>query len=241
MNHLKSLFWLLAFLHSGAQAQFLSLTDPAGTPVANGDTLIVYGTTNDFILYSTVGVHNASSVSMDVHVFRTELYMVPTTVSYFMFGLLMYPPFVSQSVDPAVIPAGTTDFSFQSGYETNNLPGISYVKYRFYDSNNPADSAWLVIEYNVAQGVGLIEGQTVAPARILPNPGSGRFAIQRGNRFQNDLTIEVLSPQAKLIRTIQFAEGMHTPEVDLSGYPKGVYFFRITGSGGSQTIRVMLF
>jgi hypothetical protein len=233
---LITIAWFLLLIKVNAQS--FTLQSFTGTTINNGDTLVISGTTNDFTLMSPLAVTNNSGTLKAVTVERTILSMVPGADNAFAWGIMNYPPFVNISVDPAMISAGVTDSSFQTWYFTNNTAGISYIKYRFYDDANPADSAWIVFQFNVLQVASIADQQNNISQQVYPNPSSGVFNIDPPATFNSTILAEVHNVEGALILKKSFSALAGSLAVDISDQPSGNYFLKLL-SNESKLIKTI--
>lgn len=75
---------------------------------------------------------------------------------------------------------------------------------------------------------------------LYPNPTSGLVTLQSAGQVSN-LNLQVLNDQGITVMSKELPSGASlNTVVDLSAYPKGIYLFRIQGSGRSQYNKVIL-
>jgi len=223
---------IILFFSFETRAQNLMLRDSSGNSINNGDTIVVAGTTDDFILAAEVHIFNPAAVAKSLLVEKTNLYLVPGTESAFAFGVQMYSPFVFLSVDTVLIPAAGTDSSFRGWDFTHNIAGTSFVRYNFFDANNTADHSWVVIEYNVQQAAGIEEADSKATFSVYPNPGNGVFNFSASGNLKNNLTAEIFTAQGKLVQRKYFSSFTASAVIDLSGEEEGIYFLQFRCENG---------
>jgi hypothetical protein len=78
------------------------------------------------------------------------------------------------SPDALILPGGLVDStSFHSYMYTANTPGVSRVTYRFFDQNNPTDTAMATITYDVLNtGISTIQRNQYNLSTPSPNPSN---------------------------------------------------------------------
>jgi hypothetical protein len=189
--------FILLFRVGNSEAQNLMLRDSSGNTIANGDTLLISGSTNDFILSAMVQVYNPASIAKYVLVEKTNLQLLSGTQTYFSFGINMYDTSSVISVGPLPIPGAVTETSFLGTCLFTGIAGSSFVRYNFYDTTNTSDSAWLIIEYRIQQTTDIVGEKAVNNLNIYPNPTEGTISIDIDGNINS---IDVFSYDGKLIR-----------------------------------------
>lgn len=106
---------------------------------------------------SYVTVENHSADTLYLHVERTLLSMVPNHEESFCFGPNCYPPGTLMSIDPAIIPPGSSDYSFHATLLPYYTCGTSYVHYRFFNQNNTSDSIGIDLSFGFCTATGIHE------------------------------------------------------------------------------------
>jgi len=63
--------------------------------------------------------------------------------------------------------------------------------------------------------------------KVYPNPTSGLIEVLVNESFENNYKIEVYNNLGVVIQTTVKQKGVVTAQIDLSGYPAGIYWIRI--------------
>lgn len=221
-------FALLFAYETGAQN--LLLRDNLGNNITNGDTIVVTGTTADFMLINIVLVYNPASTSKAVLVEKTHLYLVPGSDAYFAWGIDMYHWSVYLSTNSWQVNPGAIDSSFQAGYAINGFAGTSFIRYKFFDSSNTADSAWVVIQYFVQQAAGIEEENRVGEFMVYPNPAGNKLAI--GNRQLANCIIEIYDFAGRKV-FMQKGNSEKQIAIDVSTFLNGIYTLHLLDEMGA--------
>lgn len=231
-----SLLILCTLLVYITKAQSLSLSDQNNVNFNNGDTLLVTGTTNDYMLTTNLNLFNASLLPVDVLVKTENLVFTTGSITAFAFGTYMYPPFTQQSTNSWTVPASSVDPTFQAWFFPEFLPGSSFVRYTFFDQSNTNDSVSIVIEYSIQQSAGSYEISENNALRIYPNPCHGIFTIQESTDLSFKSTVEIYNINGSLILRKPTAE-----PIDISNEPAGIYLLSVIDlvSGYKSKIRVI--
>lgn len=76
--------------------------------------------------------------------------------------------------------------------------------------------------------------------RLFPNPAGSTAWLEVPGQFSNELKVEVLDLQGKLLRKswLSPADGSKMP-VDLEGLDQGLYFIKVSDSGTSKTFKLL--
>lgn len=106
------------------------------------------------------------------------------------------------------------------------------------DSNGcTATSASVVIE-----GVGLNENGTAVSIAVFPNPSNGIFTLQVGNLMEENMRIDIIDINGKIITNMNVKEigKDYTQNIDLSNVAAGTYFIKLSTTKGSVTERIVI-
>ncbi|MCK4677801.1 MAG: T9SS type A sorting domain-containing protein, partial [Bacteroidales bacterium] len=91
------------------------------------------------------------------------------------------------------------------------------------------DTAYITIIFSFSECTGIAEDDNDLIIALYPNPNDGKFYLEI-DRFNDNLTIEVLNIQGQLIqkRLIEyFGNKTFSGQIDISGYPDGIYLVRL--------------
>lgn len=83
---------------------------------------------------------------------------------------------------------------------------------------------------------------TKASTSIYPNPSEGEFVVELNNFKPGEYLVEIISITGKSLvkHAIQSTSEKHKLQINLSGYPQGLYMVKITGKNYSHYERMML-
>jgi hypothetical protein len=217
---------LLTFLGSllffAAQAQLsLQLNNPPVT---------VYGGYTDALISSTFSVTNTGTQPINLHVGRYALSEVPGSENNFCWGVNCYPPNVSISPDFETIAPGATNSSFIGDYTPNNNPGVTSIKYCFFQMSNPLDTVCTTINFDATAAVlGTKEElaqQTLSTAS--PNPANSLALISYtlpANAKNGKLVLH--NAVGALVKTIELNKNTSNLILTTNELPNGIYFYTL--------------
>lgn len=222
----KALLILGIILISGfsVSAQNLTLSYTSG-PVANGATITIVGDTGS-TLFSHVWVINNSASSMSVKCKKKHISVIPGSENTICWGGACWADTSLYVIpDATVIPAGDTNkIDFVGDYRANGHPGISTIRYTFYNENQVNDSVCFIVAYNAAVGINELPQLTVSD--IYPNP-SDNAAFLHYN-ITNDFTraeiriIDILGNKAQIIPLYDRAGKI---KINTENLTSGIYFY----------------
>nr|NQU89977.1 T9SS type A sorting domain-containing protein [Bacteroidota bacterium] len=150
-------------------------------------------------------------------------------------------PWGSEASLPELVSGGTT-YDYQYNYiipeelDEKNLRLIGLIQKYDTDSSkceilNAKDIFLDLISFVPA------DDSTFMNLNIYPNPANEILIIELAN-FDNDTGIEIMDIRGKLY--FESASGYRTNSIDVSGYPKGIYFVVLQNEGLLITHKVIL-
>jgi hypothetical protein len=87
----------------------------------------------------------------------------------------------------------------------------------------------------VVSTVGLPEHRNPGP-RVYPNPATGTIHIESDRKI---ISLQVLNYKGQTV-TLRKEPDTNIINLDISGYPAGVYFFRVTDQDVTKTVKVIV-
>ena len=95
--------------------------------------------------------------------------------------------------------------------------------------------------WDIQTGIG--EPQASSDWEVFPNPTSGQFKVQRakGKVEVYSYKVEVVDLNGKVLESFNPEPGTRNPEFDISSFPPGIYFARITGENQEIIKKIIKF
>lgn len=223
----------------------IEIRDAFTGTVITADTLyywVALGTSHQY----DFDYYNVGSASITYKMNKTNLQLQTNASSWFCLYHNNDPADPqSQCYIPSVINSGNfitepgefntllADFSAGS---TNT--GTSIVRYKWYDINNPADSAVLVLVYNVTP-VGIAESSAGSLGEPYPNPANGLVTIPYDFTGENG---EIIITDAA--GRVVYQQALHTVtatiELNCGEWATGMYFITLADDNAIFTRKKLL-
>ncbi len=225
------LFSFIGLFAAGTTAQ-ITLDNPPS---------VVFGGYTYADMEAHFSVINVSSASLNVHVFRNEISVVPNTSNYFCFGVWCYPGFVDHSTNTTPIGSYATDTTFIAHYAPSGQAGISTIEYCFYDiADSVGSMTCTTIDWDAtyAVGIGEIDAKNQL-SEAYPSPASSlvNFKYSVGSRDAKIMLYNVLGAEVAE-HTLPGLQGVVV--VPVSELENGVYFYALVVDGKVETTRKLV-
>jgi hypothetical protein len=126
----------------------------------------------------------------------------------------------ANSVSPVPL---VTDFqpSFQS--DEDGLEGTTSYTYVLFDNNNPNDSSYITIVYNIDYTVGINEISENAISNIYPNPAQSTIQFNLNTNIAL-AQFEIYSMVGKKVKQVNVENAQGKISIDINELAPGVYF-----------------
>lgn len=225
-----------AFLCQSAIAQSSHFEDPNGNDVT-GDT-IDYWVAISGSHQTDFDQVNTSGQTITYKVQKTNTVITGTASTWFC---------VYHNADPGdvqsqcYIPSTTLSGNFITDSSSFNMllcdfaagtsPGITIVKYKFYDINNTNDSCTIWLRYNVTP-TGIAESHNATLGEPYPNPATVNFAVSYNFTDDNGGNAVVTDLTGKTIFTQSLSAQSGMLNIETSTWAKGVYMLSLTDENG---------
>ena len=95
-------------------------------------------------------------------------------------------------------------------------------------NNGNAMNSGLSIRCLMGGTTGIDNRSFPSPFKLSPNPGSGKFYIEISNRSDNKIDVQVFNLLGEVIYSTSNFNQKNSNEMDLSSFPKGIYFVKIS-------------
>src|SRR5690606_16083373 len=160
-------------------SQLASLTDGHGN-VVNGELIVHWGDNETSDQEVSVGVTLNGTETKVINVRRYELDVEPLTQNYFCWAVCYeavnsgtMPVWQAAPVHSLPLEPGVTANNFHAYHSPLGVLGPNTFRYVWFDVNNPMDSVWVDIQFQIT-AVG-IEERDLASATLglWPNPSHG--------------------------------------------------------------------
>ncbi len=231
---IKIMFRVIVFL-SGSFFVFISVCSMAQNLIfldaqennINGQTI----TFTDGNLNTTHTVHlktkNISGSYMNVKLTRYELNVIPNTQNYFCWANCYAPE------DAGAKPVWTDPFNvgmvadsvyekFSAYYTPNGISGVSSFRYVLFDANNPDDSSFVDIVFDISVGLKKLQFSSTE-FLIYPNPSSDFIEIILPKRENKISTIIITNILGEMVRMENlFCE--NGKNISVKDLEQGIYF-----------------
>jgi len=214
--------------------------------VITGDTMFA-GDPNTQIEHH-LDIKNISGDSISVICQKTNITLplgMPTWAgSSYCFAGTCYPASATNPSSSATINAGqsiaysNSDLDAHSGYfSAGGISGIATVRYCFYDVNNPANEACVVITYDCSESTAINENKMLNEVGdFYPNPASEVVYFTFNGNAATLKLIDILGNEVKEVLLTESG----VQELDLSDMTKGIYFSNLVVNNEVVSIKKLI-
>ena len=247
---------LFAFLLSigfVADAQSIVIRDTSDA-IVNGDTVtfVEYyrsGGQTTFDHKEFVTITNNTTDTMVLTLSRTEVQTIAGSYDFYCYGQTCQAPvkagvirfLTSQTdtvrVDPAGLVAGDSPFTV---YIDSAFNGIAIYKYELNDKRNRNNAAFF-IRWDIRNVTSLEERKTNSDFSIYPNPAITAAIINFETPLNfNRQEVQVFNILGEQVFTSSMNKGTSTYELNVDGFPKGIYFVNVIADGARVSSKKMI-
>lgn len=234
---------------SNSMAQNIELRNHNGTALINGTTITLVDTVINNINQDVAIEIDATSKfnsSTNIKVKKYEMTTnTPLSENALCWGVC------TPSILWGVKPIDTTDgipmilnqmVTFSGHVYPKIHGGITAFKYVWYDVNNPSDSTWVIVDFDVRnpRSIGVEEIKKETSLKIFPNPASDFVNVAvTSNEVNKKITI--IDLLGKIVFSSNLAENNSNLRVNTSNFLPGVYFVSITSNNKSiRTSKIVI-
>lgn len=219
---------------AGVSAQNYTVTSPVDGLITNGSTMVYTVDQATAIESHDFVVVNTSSSAKTIKVRKTVIVQGDAgRTFYFCTDLNCYPPFVVLSNNVPMTAQG--QFGLITDFTPNAATGSSTVRYTVFDVNNPSDSIYFFLQYDVSPtSVNNLANVKASVSAPMPNPASSTFTVNfnLGSSFgkgEAKMVVYNMLGAVVMNETITDIEG--NVRMDVSTLENGVYFTSLEVAG----------
>lgn len=238
MKRILLLFASILLL-TAASAQSFSLKDKEGNDIT--------GTTIDFLCTPAFGyasfkldVVNVSAVAKNVKVRKVELSMLPAVEGLTICWVSCYPTFVFESPDSILIAPNELSPNFEGdiAYPANTL-GTSTAKFIFFDIDNPNDSSFVIVNFNIGfLGRNDILVKSARVSNAYPNPASSMVYVDyKLPANTSNAKLKISNLLGTSVSTVDLTKNEGKAAVNVNDLKNGVYFYSIMINNSATVTR----
>ncbi|MCC7302633.1 MAG: T9SS type A sorting domain-containing protein [Bacteroidia bacterium] len=212
-----------AFAGIDAQTSSYTIKDGAGN-IINGQTITLTDEPSTPLITFDFDVTNNGNLPKTTYMERQELVLIPSTQNYFCWDVC-YPPFVSTSTNGVSITNGGTYTLGTVDYQPQGQLGMSVIRYVIYDFQNPNDSAWFIINWNITPA-SVEEEMSGSILPAFPNPALTHTTINYELQGRNGY-LNICNMLGEIVKVIPVSSGKNSVTLDVTELKSGIYFYSL--------------
>lgn len=225
---------ILIFLSLGMNAQNMLILDEDGNDISNSIYYIDIHPSAP-ILNHEFGVENTSSMDIQINSVRYEDECTVGSGEYYCWTLCLPPQtcgtnYVRGMPLPLEVTANTVspfplaiDFDPAFGSDEDGLEGTASYTYVLFDDDNPSDSVYVKVIYNISYTVGINEINENAISNVYPNPAQSQIQFDLNTNI--DLAqFEIYSLVGQRVKQVNIENAQGKINIEISDLVPGVYF-----------------
>jgi|GEM_PF-5986907 len=248
------LFAFLLSLGFAASAQTILINDTSGALV-NGDTVTFTeyyrdGGQTAWDHKKFVTITNNTTDTMVLTLSRTEIQIIAGSYDFYCYGQTCLGPVKAGDqpfrtsatdtvrVDPGAMAAGDSPYTV---YLDSAKSGVAIYQYEFSDKRNRANNANFFVRWIIRNVTSLEENKLNSEFSIYPNPAKSNATLN----FKKELNferqeIQLFNILGEQVHTAPLKKGSRMHELNVEGFPKGIYFVNVVTNGTRVSSKKMI-
>jgi hypothetical protein len=226
------------FCAGSVSAQNLHILDMAnGNAMVNGQTM-TYTTSSLLTDARHFEIHNAQGQQVTVKVRKTVLALnAPTSSTWFCSDLNCYAP--GTTLSPNINIGGNGAFELSIDYDAEDYSsGLTRVRYAIFNTANPTDSAYIIVEYNTPVGIATNNALKATVSNPMPNPASSSFSMNyKMTNTPASAKLVVFNMLGAQVMETEITDMEGTVRMDVSTLEQGIYFCSLVADNKTLTTR----
>jgi hypothetical protein len=227
-------FVLLSLVTLVINAQNLAILDEDGNNISNSTYHIDILPSSPTISHN-FGVENTSNMDIPVNSVRYEDECTAGSGEFYCWSLCLPPqtcgtnyergmPIFLEVIANTVSPAPLAiDFDPSFGSDEDGLEGTASYTYVLFDDNNPSDSVYVKVIYNISYAVGINEISENAISNVYPNPAQSQIQFDLNTNI-DQAQFEIYSLVGQRVKQVNIENAQGKISIDIDDMVPGVYF-----------------
>ncbi len=194
-----------------------------------GGTITVSDDVSTNTIYAHMNIKNISNEAKLVMVKKEEISVVPGSSNTFCW-VVCWASNIFVSPMGRIIDPGVTNTEFSGDYMPIGNPGVTIMRYTFFDNDNPNDSTHFFVEFN-AGTVGMTDLQVTEPefSNPYPNPAQDRVSFDYVLPYDvRSASVKIHNLMGTLVKESPLSDRSGKVTIDVSDLNDGFYFYSIT-------------
>jgi hypothetical protein len=224
-------------------AQNIEIIRPKGTHPINDSVIVVYGSVTDSAIFTPPQVINTGALSITLKVRRIDTAIVTGTQNYFCWGLCYGPQAAPVWVGstPQTLPAGDTNKTFTADYEPHVKAGTSVIRYVFFNTSNPNDSAWVLVKFIIAPlSINEVTANTIHISAPYPNPAHNNVSFNYKLNGVQQASLQVYNTLGQCMETLAVNANNDKLSLNVGNLPSGIYICKFEANGAEPVYQRMV-
>ncbi len=186
----------------------------------SGTTVTVNGTVSDGMVYYYAHIQNVGSQNIQTLVCKHVIYEDGLSGNTFCFGSSCYSS--DTAANPVNVASGTIDSTFDASIWISDA-GVSEIRYTFWDKDNPADSAFVIVKYDIAVAISYLEPDGNFISKPYPVPATDFVSFDYNFNTSKELIIYDIT--GKVILQTILDPKQNQLKIPVKNLNPGIYYY----------------
>jgi hypothetical protein len=223
----------------GYSQMSLSLSDSTG-PIANNSIIYKSGTPTDDELVSFVFVTNNSANSIPVIVRKVVLDTIAGSINMFCWGSCFASTVYLSPTPISILPGRTDSTNFSGHYVPNTYPGVSRMRYVFFNRSNQSDSVCVNIYYSAFPLGTETLSENGKLSNAFPNPANNYTTISYSLTGAESGSMIIRNIVGSVVKEVPLNGDSEKASIFTGDLSEGVYFYSLHVEGKMDISRKLI-
>lgn len=194
----------------------------------SGGLVVVSDDVSTSLMLAHMYIKNISNESKLVKVKKEEISVTPGSMNTFCW-VTCWANFIFVSPAGVTIEPGVTITEFSGDYIPLNNPGVTIMRYTFFDDANPNDSVHFFTHFNAGTvGVDELSFRKATFSNPYPNPARNQVSFDYTLPMTvNTASIKIHNLLGSVVKELQINDRSGKITIDVSDLNEGFYFYSV--------------
>lgn len=237
------LFSLYSFSQNSLHLATLNNTKTSTvTSISNGSNINEI-TSSGITTTTKIRVYNNSASTNTYNLIRTDEVLNSGASAYFCIASNCYPPSTTSlpSNDLLIISSGSFDNNFTVDVDEAATVGLSRIRYKLYNVNNPNDTLTFKVLYNGPTAI-KDQSEVVKTIEVFPNPSNSIAYLKISSASNTKGSIKLINSLGSIIynKDCNLNTGENTVEFSVESLKAGMYFIEVYADNSKITKKLII-